>query len=40
MGFLENFVKVFPHLATRPLYLAGESYAGTFIVSAVLVQVN
>ncbi|KAI9568045.1 alpha beta-hydrolase [Boletus coccyginus] len=31
MGFLENFVKVFPNLATRPLYLAGESYAGTYI---------
>ncbi|KAH0834740.1 Alpha/Beta hydrolase protein [Lanmaoa asiatica] len=31
MGFLENFVKVFPGLATRPLYLTGESYAGTYI---------
>ena len=36
MGFLENFVKVFPNLATRPLYLTGESYAGTYIVGAVL----
>jgi len=33
MGFLENFVKVFPHLAKRPLYLTGESYAGMYIVS-------
>lgn len=33
MGFLENLVKVFPSLATRPLYLTGESYAGTYIVS-------
>jgi carboxypeptidase C (cathepsin A) len=40
MGFLENLVKVFPTLATRPLYLTGESYAGTFIVSAVLMQAN
>ncbi|KAI9568043.1 Alpha/Beta hydrolase protein [Boletus coccyginus] len=32
MGFLENFVKVFPNLATRPLYLTGESYAGTYIL--------
>ncbi|KAF8119525.1 Alpha/Beta hydrolase protein [Boletus edulis] len=31
MGFLENFVKVFPNLATRPLHLTGESYAGTYI---------
>ncbi|OSX59957.1 hypothetical protein POSPLADRAFT_1048408 [Postia placenta MAD-698-R-SB12] len=31
MGFLENLVKVFPSLATRPLYLTGESYAGTYI---------
>jgi len=36
MGFLENFVKVFPNLATRPLYLAGESYAGTYIVGIIL----
>ena len=33
MGFLENFVAVFPELATRPLYLSGESYAGMYIVS-------
>ncbi|KAH0834739.1 Alpha/Beta hydrolase protein [Lanmaoa asiatica] len=31
MGFLENLVKVFPNLATRPLHLTGESYAGTYI---------
>ncbi|KAJ7763548.1 alpha beta-hydrolase [Mycena maculata] len=31
MGFLENLVKVFPSLATRPLYLTGESYAGVYI---------
>ena len=36
MGFLENLVKVFPNLATRPLYLSGESYAGMYIVSAIL----
>ncbi|KAH0834745.1 Alpha/Beta hydrolase protein [Lanmaoa asiatica] len=28
MGFLENLVKVFPGLATRSLYITGESYAG------------
>ncbi|KAF9028443.1 alpha/beta-hydrolase [Hymenopellis radicata] len=31
MGFLENLVKVFPGLATRPLHLTGESYAGVYI---------
>ncbi|RPD60985.1 alpha/beta-hydrolase [Lentinus tigrinus ALCF2SS1-7] len=31
MGFLKNLVKVFPSLKTRPLYLTGESYAGTYI---------
>ncbi|KAF8141830.1 Alpha/Beta hydrolase protein [Boletus edulis] len=31
MGFLENFVKVFPNLAERPLHLTGESYAGVYI---------
>ncbi|EIW53484.1 alpha/beta-hydrolase [Trametes versicolor FP-101664 SS1] len=30
-GFLTNLVKVFPALATRPLYLMGESYAGAMI---------
>jgi hypothetical protein len=33
VGFLANLVKVFPSLATRPLYVTGESYAGTYIVS-------
>ncbi|KAI0773275.1 alpha/beta-hydrolase [Trametes elegans] len=32
MGFLTNLVKVFPSLQTRPLYLTGESYAGTYIL--------
>ncbi|KAJ7576927.1 alpha/beta-hydrolase, partial [Mycena floridula] len=31
VGFLSNVVKVFPSLATRPLYLTGESYAGMYI---------
>lgn len=31
--FLTNLVKVFPNLATRPLILAGESYAGRWVVS-------
>ncbi|KAI0300162.1 Alpha/Beta hydrolase protein [Multifurca ochricompacta] len=31
IGFLSNLVKVFPSLATRPLYLAGEDYAGVYI---------
>ncbi|TDL15660.1 alpha/beta-hydrolase [Rickenella mellea] len=31
MAFLTNLVKVFPSLAIRPLYLTGESYAGTYI---------
>lgn len=35
MGFLENLVKVFPNLASRPLHLTGESYAGMYIVSTV-----
>ena len=34
--FLSNLVKVFPSLATRPLVIAGESYAGTWIVSMVV----
>ncbi|TFK39879.1 Alpha/Beta hydrolase protein [Crucibulum laeve] len=31
MGFLGNLIKVFPSLATRPLHLTGESYAGVYI---------
>ncbi|KAF8202232.1 Alpha/Beta hydrolase protein [Pholiota molesta] len=31
MGFLSNLVKVFPSLATRPLHITGESYAGQYI---------
>ncbi|TDL23044.1 alpha/beta-hydrolase [Rickenella mellea] len=31
LQFLSNLVKVFPSLATRPLYLTGESYAGRWI---------
>ncbi|KAJ7933813.1 alpha/beta-hydrolase [Mycena leptocephala] len=31
VGFLSNLVKIFPTLTTRPLYLAGESYAGIYI---------
>ncbi|EKM51711.1 uncharacterized protein PHACADRAFT_177131 [Phanerochaete carnosa HHB-10118-sp] len=31
IGFLDNLVKVFPSLATRPFYLTGESYAGRYI---------
>lgn len=31
--FLRNLVKIFPGLATRPLLLTGESYAGTYIVT-------
>ncbi|KAJ7159990.1 alpha/beta-hydrolase [Mycena crocata] len=31
VGFLSNVVKIFPSLAKRPLYLSGESYAGTYI---------
>ncbi|EJD07265.1 alpha/beta-hydrolase [Fomitiporia mediterranea MF3/22] len=31
LNFLRNLVKVFPSLATRPLLLTGESYAGTYI---------
>ncbi|KAF5358649.1 hypothetical protein D9758_007744 [Tetrapyrgos nigripes] len=31
VGFLSNLVRVFPSLATRPFYLTGESYAGTYI---------
>ncbi|TDL15662.1 alpha/beta-hydrolase [Rickenella mellea] len=36
MAFLTNLVKVFPSLASRPLYLTGESYAGTYIVRVSL----
>ena len=38
LGFLSNLVKVFPSLATRPLFLTGESYAGTYIVSNLLCE--
>ncbi|KAI0695227.1 alpha/beta-hydrolase [Cytidiella melzeri] len=31
LNFLRNLVKIFPSLATRPLLLTGESYAGTYI---------
>ncbi|GJE99869.1 carboxypeptidase [Phanerochaete sordida] len=31
VGFLDNLVKVFPSLATRPLFITGESYAGRYI---------
>ncbi|TCD69154.1 hypothetical protein EIP91_008631 [Steccherinum ochraceum] len=31
MGFLANLVKVFPSLKTRPFFLTGESYSGTYI---------
>ncbi|KAF8524855.1 alpha/beta-hydrolase [Hysterangium stoloniferum] len=31
LGFLANLAQVFPSLAKRPLYLTGESYAGTYI---------
>ncbi|KAI0773289.1 alpha/beta-hydrolase [Trametes elegans] len=30
-GFLANLVEMFPSLKTRPLYVTGESYAGTYI---------
>ena len=36
VGFLSNLVQVFPSLATRPLFLTGESYAGTYIVRVAL----
>ena len=38
MGFLDNLVKVFPSLKTRPLYLTGESYAGMYIVRRYLLD--
>lgn len=31
VGFLQNVVKVFPQLASRPLIFTGESYSGRFI---------
>ncbi|KAJ3513644.1 hypothetical protein NMY22_g14978 [Coprinellus aureogranulatus] len=31
MEFLRNLVKVFPSLASRPLHITGESYAGMYI---------
>lgn len=33
-------MKVFPSLATRPLHLTGESYAGTYIVRHVLFDIS
>ncbi|KAJ3559619.1 hypothetical protein NM688_g231 [Phlebia brevispora] len=30
-GFLDNLVKVFPSLRSRPMYLTGESYSGRYI---------
>jgi hypothetical protein len=36
VGFLSNMIKIFPSLARRPLYLTGESYAGTYIVRTPL----
>lgn len=38
LGFLSNLVKIFPSLATRPLYLMGESYAGTYIVRIIIIR--
>lgn len=32
LQFLSNLVQIFPSLSKRPLYLMGESYAGTYIV--------
>lgn len=32
-AFIQNFFKVFPHLASRKLYIFGESYAGMFVPS-------
>lgn len=40
MGFLGNLVKVFPSLATRPLFLTGESYAGYYIVQNFITLQN
>ncbi|KAN0130135.1 serine protease [Lactarius tabidus] len=42
IGFLSNLVKIFPSLATRPLYLAGEDYAGVYIsyISAALLAAS
>ncbi|KAL5537214.1 hypothetical protein ACEPAF_1037 [Sanghuangporus sanghuang] len=31
LNFLRNLVRIFPSLASRPLLLTGESYAGTYI---------
>ena len=31
VSFLQQFLDVFPHFASRPLFIAGESYAGHYI---------
>jgi carboxypeptidase D len=38
MGFLANLVKVFPSLATRPLHLTGESYAGVSVDFPIFIR--
>ena len=34
-AFMQNFYKVFPHLAEYDFFVTGESYAGTCVVSFV-----
>ncbi|KAI7872013.1 Alpha/Beta hydrolase protein [Spinellus fusiger] len=40
--FLDNFFHLFPHLEAQDLYLAGESYAGTYLpyIASHLLDVN